>query len=224
MEKGACQVKSFNEYDQTLCTELSRLGVSRCVSPDCEPGGGPRPGCQCQGCYAQPRPGEASPLYGSGRSQFYVNSDSEAHETLRRETGLSSGVRTPDKSLHLAHSTFYRDTRTSSTVVPVPAVSPDPHPIVPVELPTPRPPVRNLRKKGVTNFPSEVQEFVNQPSISDPSPRSSCENDGKSQSRKMKAGILGISDAEMCQTKGCNFFGSFENNSLCSKCFKDSQL
>ena len=197
--------------------------MSRCVSPDCEPGGGPRPGCQCQGCYAQPRPGEASPLYGSGRSQFYVNSDSEAHETLRRESGLSSGVRTPDKSLHLAHSTFYRDTRTSSTVVPVPSISPDPHPIVPVELPAPRPPVRNLRKKGVTNFPSEVQEFVNHSSISDPSPRYSCENVGQSQSRKMKGGVLGISDAEMCQTKGCNFFGSFENNSLCSKCFKDSQ-
>ena len=117
---------------------IFRLGVSRCVSPDSDPGGGPRPGCQCQGCYAQPRPGEASPLYGSGRSQFYVNSDSEAHETLRKEaSGHSSSVRTPDKSLHLAHSTFYRDTRTSGTVVPVPATSPDPHPIVPVDAPGP---------------------------------------------------------------------------------------
>ena len=198
---------------------ICRLGVSRCVSPDSDPGGGPRPGCQCQGCYAQPRPGEASPLYGSGRSQFYVNSDSEAHETLRKEaSGHSSSVRTPDKSLHLAHSTFYRDTRTSGTVVPVPATAPDPHPIVPVDAP--RPPVRNLRKKGVSNVPSEIK----QSSKTNAGLRYSCEIDGQKQSQKIKVGIPGMSDAKMCQTKGCNFFGSFENNSFCSKCFKDSQL
>ena len=199
---------------------ISRLGVSRCVSPDPEPGCGPRPGCQCQGCYAQPRPGEAAPLYGSGRSQFYVNSDSEAHETLRREgSGQASSVRTPDKSLYLAHSTFYRDTRAPGTVVPVPATSPDPHPIVPVDGPAPRPAVRNLRKNGVTHVPLEVK----QSSITDSSLRYGCEIDGKGQSQKMRVGIPGISDAKMCQTKGCNFFGSFENNSFCSKCFKDSQ-
>ena len=204
-----------------MCPDVFRVGVYRCVNPESESRGGPRPGCQCQGCYAQPRPGEASPLYGSGRSQFYVNSDSEAHETLRREvTGVTTSVRTPDQSLYLAHSTFYRDTRASSTVVPVPAISPDRHPIVPVDAP--RPPVRNLRKKGVTNVPPEVKQFVNHPSLTGPSLRSGCEIDGQSQ--RMRVDIPGMSDAKMCQTKGCNFFGSFENNSFCSKCFKDSQL
>ena len=86
---------------------MTRTEVSRCISPASEPGGGPRPGCQCQGCYAQPRPGEDAALYGSGRSKFYVTSDTGISlETLSREAPGAW-----DHSRHLAHSTIFRDTR-----------------------------------------------------------------------------------------------------------------
>ena len=157
---------------------------------------------------------DSSPaLYGSGRSKFYVNTDDRSYEAVKtlppcRYPSLKSG----DKSLYLAHSTFYRDV-SPALVVPVPDRSPHPDTIVPVDFPPPRAPVRNLRKKGLSNFQSEMK-IVNNNHLdsTDCQPRR-VEDQIYSQSR----------EAKLCQTRGCPFFGSFENDSYCSKCFRDTQ-
>ena len=103
----------------------------------------------------------------------------------------------------------------SGLIVPIPANSPDPMPIVPVDYPPPKPPIRNYRKKGVTSVPSvseSSKHFVNR------------EADSLSGGQKVKLNYADMIEPKLCQTKGCSFFGSFENDSYCSKCFRESQL
>ena len=148
---------------------------------------------------------DSSPaLYGSGRSQFYVNTDERSHETLRNlQTSRHPAGRSADKSLYLANSTFYRDT-SPALVVPVSPHSHHPGPVVPVDGgQPPKPPVRNFRKKGVSNYPAETTDF--------PHPNTTFNITDH------------LKEAKLCQTRGCSFFGSFENNSYCSKCFRDTQ-
>lgn len=163
---------------------------------------GTREGCGCREC----QPKTSSALYGSGNSQFYVNSDDASHQTLRHMAQCPQpGSRTQDKSLYLANSTFYRD-HNPGTVVPVSHNDPM-YPIVPVDPPPyqvampPKPPVRNLRKKSI----KDDSVFTD-----------SSNND-------LRYKLVGLREATPCQTKGCAFFGSFENNSYCSRCFRETQ-
>ena len=177
---------------------------------------------------------DSAALYGSGKSKFYVNSDDQAHETLTHVPVCKHlTLRNNDRTLYLANSTFYRD-RDSSLVVPIPANNPDPMPIVPVDYPPPKPPVRNLRKKGVSNLISAEYKQNNslthvpnnnysQDSVPDGGSYRKCIDELDSKHKMNNVDLRLRSEAKLCQTKGCSFFGSFENNSYCSKCFKESQ-
>ena len=180
--------------------ELKALQTAERLRREC-PGRGEGGGlCRCEDC--------SPALYGTGRSQFYttVNTDDlRSYEHCRHPT-----LRSADKSLYLANSTFYRDT-SPALVVPVSPHSPHPGPVVPVDGHgghgghPPKPPVRNLRKKGVSNYLAQSRtETTDSPhttfNITDH-----------------------LKEAKLCQTRGCSFFGSFENNSYCSKCFRDTQ-
>ena len=99
-------------------------------------------------------------------------------------------------------------------MVPIPVNSPDPMPIVPVDYPPPKAPIRNYRKKGVTSVPSESESskhFVNREGVEPPG------------GQKVKLNFPVMIEPKLCQTKGCSFFGSFENDSYCSKCYRESQ-
>ena len=182
-----------------------RLRRGSCVSPEA--------GCRCESC--SPHQDSSSAVYGSGRSKFYVNNDDRSYETLKSLPHCRPPtLRTGDKSLYLAHSTFYRDT-SPALVVPVPPHSPDPMPIVPVDFPPPKAPVRNLRKKGVSNFQSEIKTVNNNLDAPDCRPV-----EGQTYTFTPTSHLR---EAKLCQTRGCPFFGSFENNSYCSKCFRDTQ-
>ena len=104
--------------------------------------------------------------------------------------------------------------RDTGAVVAVPRDCPDPMPIVPVERPPPpRAPARGPRRKGVA-APPELGQMV--PGL------------GRGEASEPDSGLhSGYRHYEvepaLCQTKGCSFFGSFENNSYCSKCFRESQ-
>ena len=104
--------------------------------------------------------------------------------------------------------------RDTGAVVAVPRDCPDPMPIVPVERPPPpRAPARGLRRKGVTPPPAlgQMVPGLGRGAVSEP------DSSLHSGYRHYEA------EAALCQTKGCSFFGSFENNSYCSKCFRESQ-
>ena len=182
--------------------ELKALQTAERLRREC-PGRGDGGGgsCRCEDC--------SPALYGSGRSQFYVNTDDRSYETLKTiPHSRHPTMRSADKSLYLANSTFYRD-HSPALVVPVSPHSPHPGPVVPVDGHSghsghsghpPKPPVRNLRKKGVSNYPDCADSPPTTFNITDH-----------------------LKEAKLCQTRGCSFFGSFENNSYCSKCFRDTQ-
>ena len=185
--------------------ELKALQTAERLRRECQAGRSESGGqCRCDDC--------SPALYSSGRSQFYVNTDDlRSYETLKNiQHCRHPTVRSADKSLYLANSTFYRDT-SPALVVPVSPHSHHPGPVVPVDGHgghgghPPKPPVRNLRKKGVSTYSAQSRtETTDSPhttfNITDH-----------------------LKEAKLCQTRGCSFFGSFENNSYCSKCFRDTQ-
>jgi len=224
---------------------------AQCVSPECQLMGNVKTSYLCHHCFHQQiqqsseaRPGvtgygpgqQSEALYGSGRSKFYVNADDHSYETLRNVPLCKHpSMRNSDRSLYLSNSTFYRD-GVAGLIVPIPANSPDPMPIVPVDLP-PKAPLRNSRKKALVNLQTEMSRnvmnsgdsldasrpFLGETHQSDFERPANLKYGGDSSKSCMKVELPGMMDAKPCQTSGCSFFGSSENNSFCSKCFRESQ-
>jgi len=223
---------------------------AQCVSPECQLMGSVKTSYLCHHCYHQQvqqssevragltgfGPTQSEALYGSGRSKFYVNADDHSYETLRNVPLCKHpSMRNSDRSLYLANSTFYRD-GVPGLVVPIPTNSPDPMPIVPVD-PPPKAPLRNSRKKALENLQAEMRHgitnsnesvnasrhYLSENHPTDTERSANMKYKGDPSRSCMKVELPGFIDAKPCQTSGCSFFGSSENNSFCSKCFRESQ-
>jgi len=240
-----------SEYGKTEYGRTEFTGAAQCVSPDCQLQGNVKTSYLCQHCYHQQVqqssdtrlaiPGytahQSEALYGSGRSKFYVNADDHSYETLRHVPLCKHpSMRNTDRSLYLSNSTFYRD-GVAGLIVPIPSNPPDPMPIVPVD-PPPKAPLRNSRKKALVNLQAEMSRnvvnrsadspdasrlYLSETQTPDYQQQVTMKYQGESSRSCMKVELPGLMDAKPCQTSGCSFFGSSENNSFCSKCFRESQ-
>ena len=248
-ELKALQAAERRKKEFEGCDSLVTRG--QCVSPECQLMGNVKTSYLCHHCYHQQiqqssegRGGmtgyntgqQSEALYGSGRSKFYVNADDHSYETLRNVPLCKHpSMRNSDRSLYLANSTFYRD-GVPALIVPISANTPDPMPIVPVD-PPPKAPLRNSRKKALVNLHAEMSRnvmnsadsldasrlFLGESHQSDFDRSANMKYNGEPSRSCMKVELPGMMDAKPCQTSGCSFFGSSENNSFCSKCFRESQ-
>jgi len=244
-ELKALQVAERRKREFERGDTMAPLG--QCVSPECQMMGNVKTSYLCHHCYHQQiqhssevrngySGGQSEALYGSGRSKFYVNADDNSYETLRNVPLCKHpSMRTTDRSLYLANSTFYRDGG-QGLIVPISANTPDPMPIVPVD-PPPKAPMRNSRKKALVNLQAEMSRNVMNSTdsldasrislaeshLTDSDRTANLKYKGDPSRSCMKVELPGMMDANPCQTSGCSFFGSSENNSYCSKCFRESQ-
>ncbi|XP_077284712.1 OTU domain-containing protein 7A-like isoform X2 [Arctopsyche grandis] len=202
-------------------------GPLKCINAGCEQYGTALTSYMCPNCFQKQRQHELYEAqnhvnstnnrqngmlrYNTGKSKFYVESDNESHDTIRRMPPTS--VINTDQTLYLSKSTFYNDTGRPSMMS---ARS-----------------VNNLdkpREKDWKNTSSDNLVNIRSESKKEKSKRSTMPAKVHAATEAYKPGwdslpIHDESDAldifdgpQPCRTPFCTFYGNPSTNYLCSKC------
>lgn len=220
-------------------------GPLKCVNIGCEQYGTALTSYMCSTCFNKQRQQELSearhtmhsptnrhnhyngmPRYGTGKSKFYTESDSESHDFVRR-MAPTAAVNKNDQTLYLSKSTFYNDTGLPSLSCAKSVNNLD----VPVQQKnwknTSSDDLINLtgnlkreRTKRIT-LPSKVHSTTTDS-------RAGWDSGQSSSNLPMYGDPLSspdiFNDIQPCRTPFCVFYGSPLSNYLCSKCCEGAEF
>ncbi|XP_066993922.2 OTU domain-containing protein 7B, partial [Anabrus simplex] len=128
------QAEERRQKDEMKLKEIAQLeGQSLCINPGCDQSGSAVTSYMCKACFEKQRDQELSaninspvmsratgmnnnssldeqlaPRYGTGKSRFYTESDSQSHNVISRLPASKAGINV-DQTLYLSKSTFYND-------------------------------------------------------------------------------------------------------------------
>lgn len=236
-----CAYKRFLEALESKVDVVDSSNIPKiigCINSDCNNYGTEKTHWMCSLCYEKQKKREAVeyvsevPRYGTGNSKFYMQSDQQSHNAVKRLPSFKK-LNDLDQTLYLGKSTFYNDTKVNS----------DPYNQLGIPL-SPSPPSSTIGKTTIipikvegreelsanNNFNGESAKLSGSSSSSSsssfnnkcPPLASSKECFGIEQPNRNSYDFL--SGNTKCRSSGCNFYGSPSTGSFCSRCCQERKM
>lgn len=235
-----CAYKRFledleNRIDSSDSSNIPK--IISCINSDCSNYGTEKTHWMCTVCYEKQKKREASeyvnevPRYGTGNSKFYMHSDQQSHNAVKRLPSFKK-LNDLDQTLYLGKSTFYNDMKSSSA---------DPYNQLGIPL-SPSPPSSYTGKTTVIPIKVEGRDelLINSESYGDRAKSSTALSSSSSSSsfNTSKCPTECFSSEKpnqnsydftsggntKCRSTGCSFYGSPQTGSFCSRCCQERKL
>lgn len=119
-----CAYERYIQHLRKTVANDDKNGMVRCINSDCDNFGTEQTSYMCLSCFEKQKQRETSqvnedynflpPRYGTGNSKFYTQSDAKSHNVIKRLPSVKR-LNELDQTLYLSKSTFFNDTKPSTS-------------------------------------------------------------------------------------------------------------